>query len=76
MAALGGKGRSKASPYPRVDRFMSEARAITNFIGNGVATMVVAKWEGLRDDAKMHAAFAAGPQPESAPVLRDPDHGD
>jgi len=41
-----------------VDRFMSEARAITNFIGNGVATMVVAKWEGLRDDAKMHAALA------------------
>src|ERR1019366_5232244 len=28
-----------------VDRFMSEARAITNFIGNGVATIVVAKWE-------------------------------
>jgi aerobic C4-dicarboxylate transport protein len=44
-----------------VDRFMSEARAITNVIGNGVATMVVARWEGLRDDAKMEAAFAAGP---------------
>jgi len=44
-----------------VDRFMSEARAVTNVIGNGVATMVVARWEGLRDDAKMHAAFAAGP---------------
>ena len=29
-----------------VDRFMSEARAITNLIGNGVATMVVARWEG------------------------------
>jgi aerobic C4-dicarboxylate transport protein len=32
-----------------VDRFMSEARAITNFIGNGVATIVVAKWEGALD---------------------------
>jgi aerobic C4-dicarboxylate transport protein len=32
-----------------VDRFMSEARAITNLIGNGVATMVVAKWEGEFD---------------------------
>jgi aerobic C4-dicarboxylate transport protein len=32
-----------------VDRFMSEARAITNLIGNGVATMVVAKWEGELD---------------------------
>jgi aerobic C4-dicarboxylate transport protein len=29
-----------------VDRFMSEARALTNMIGNGVATLVVAKWEG------------------------------
>jgi aerobic C4-dicarboxylate transport protein len=59
-----------------VDRFMSEARAITNFIGNGVATMVVAKWEGLRDDEKMRAAFAFGPLPENAAVMRDPDAGD
>ena len=29
-----------------VDRFMSEARALTNLVGNGVATVVVAKWEG------------------------------
>ncbi|MBK6589508.1 MAG: dicarboxylate/amino acid:cation symporter [Acidobacteria bacterium] len=32
-----------------VDRFMSEARALTNLIGNGVATVVVAKWEGEFD---------------------------
>src|SRR5258707_961443 len=32
-----------------IDRFMSEARAITNLIGNGVATMFVAKWEGALD---------------------------
>jgi aerobic C4-dicarboxylate transport protein len=32
-----------------VDRFMSEARAITNLIGNGVATIVVARWEGALD---------------------------
>ena len=32
-----------------VDRFMSEARAITNLIGNAVATMVVAKWSGALD---------------------------
>src|ERR1051325_249697 len=32
-----------------VDRFMSEARAITNLIGNAVATMVVAKWNGSLD---------------------------
>ncbi len=77
LAALGGKVPVEGVALVLgVDRFMSEARAITNFIGNGVATMVVAKWEGLRDDAKMHAAFAAGPLPERAPVLRDPDEGD
>jgi len=32
-----------------VDRFMSEARAITNLIGNAVATMVIAKWDGALD---------------------------
>ena len=32
-----------------VDRFMSEARAITNFIGNSVATLVIAKWDGAFD---------------------------
>jgi len=32
-----------------VDRFMSEARAVTNLIGNGVATMVIARWEGDLD---------------------------
>jgi aerobic C4-dicarboxylate transport protein len=32
-----------------IDRFMSEARSLTNFIGNGVATLVVSKWEGELD---------------------------
>ena len=32
-----------------IDRFMSEARALTNFIGNGVATIVVSRWEGELD---------------------------
>ena len=36
-----------------VDRFMSEARALTNIIGNGVATIVVSKWEGELDLQKM-----------------------
>lgn len=36
-----------------IDRFMSEARAITNLIGNGVATIVIAKWEGALDQGKM-----------------------
>ena len=36
-----------------VDRFMSEARALTNLIGNGVATIVVAKWENALDEGRM-----------------------
>jgi aerobic C4-dicarboxylate transport protein len=35
-----------------IDRFMSEARAITNLIGNGVATVVVSRWEGELDVAR------------------------
>ena len=36
-----------------IDRFMSEARALTNLIGNGVATVVVGKWAGELDVARM-----------------------
>jgi aerobic C4-dicarboxylate transport protein len=36
-----------------VDRFMSEARALTNLIGNGVATVVVSKWEDALDEDRM-----------------------
>lgn len=41
-----------------VDRFMSEARAITNFIGNGVATVFLSHHEGVIDRARMEAAFS------------------
>ncbi len=41
-----------------VDRFMSEARAITNLIGNGVATLVVSRSEGAFDDEKREYAEA------------------
>ena len=37
-----------------IDRFMSEARALTNLIGNGVATIVVAKWTGDLDMERLH----------------------
>lgn len=40
-----------------VDRFMSEVRALTNFVGNAVATLVVARWEGELDEAKLDAAL-------------------
>ncbi len=38
-----------------IDRFMSEARALTNTIGNGVATLVVAKWSNELDEKRLHA---------------------
>lgn len=44
-----------------VDRFMSECRALTNFIGNAVATIVVAKWEGALDETRLAAAMAGSP---------------
>jgi aerobic C4-dicarboxylate transport protein len=37
-----------------IDRFMSEARALTNLIGNGLATVVVAKWENALDETRLH----------------------
>jgi len=40
-----------------VDRFMSEARAITNFIGNAVATLVIARWNGDYDPSKGDAVL-------------------
>ena len=41
-----------------VDRFMSEARALTNLVGNGVATIVVAKWCRQLDEKKMREYLA------------------
>ena len=41
-----------------IDRFMSECRALTNFIGNGVATIVVSKWEGELDSATLQRELA------------------
>ncbi|CAH0348640.1 dicarboxylate/amino acid:cation symporter [Sphingobium sp. CECT 9361] len=40
-----------------VDRFMSECRSLTNFIGNAVATIVVARWEGGLDREMLNAAL-------------------
>jgi aerobic C4-dicarboxylate transport protein len=48
-----------------VDRFMSEARALTNLVGNAVATLVVARWEGALDVARAQSVLAGG---EPAPL--------
>src|SRR5450830_1567198 len=52
-----------------VDRFMSEARALTNLIGNGVATVVVSKWENALDEKRLrkqleHETDAEAEEPE------------
>ena len=41
-----------------IDRFMSECRALTNLVGNAVATIVVARWEGELDKTRLAAALA------------------
>ena len=43
-----------------VDRFMSEARALTNIIGNGVATIVIARWEGALDRTRLATELTVG----------------
>ncbi|HEY0585826.1 MAG TPA: dicarboxylate/amino acid:cation symporter [Pseudoduganella sp.] len=54
-----------------IDRFMSECRALTNFVGNGVATLVVAKWEGELDMDTLQRELA-NPTPLSAPAQATP----
>ena len=60
-----------------VDRFMSEARALTNLIGNGVATVVIARWEGTLNIAQMQARLdqesdLAADEPESGLPAPEP----
>ena len=42
-----------------IDRFMSEARAVTNLIGNAVATLVISRWEGEVDAATIRSRLEA-----------------
>ncbi|MFK3817207.1 dicarboxylate/amino acid:cation symporter [Pseudomonas sp. NPDC089407] len=46
-----------------IDRFMSEARALTNLVGNAVATVVVAKWVNEMDNDKLASELASGGAP-------------
>ncbi|MFA1624878.1 cation:dicarboxylate symporter family transporter, partial [Rhizobium mongolense] len=52
-----------------IDRFMSECRAITNIIGNAIATLVVAKWEGELDRAQLSVALAGEVPIEDIPPV-------
>jgi aerobic C4-dicarboxylate transport protein len=53
-----------------IDRFMSECRALTNFVGNAVATVVVARWENELDVEKFNAAMA-GEMPEELDEIEE-----
>src|SRR5436190_8953062 len=53
LSAVGGVPVAGLALILGIDRFMSEARALTNLIGNGVATVVVAKWTGDLDSVRM-----------------------
>ena len=55
-----------------IDRFMSEARALTNFIGNGVATVVVSGWEKALDRDKMNEALNGSCKDAQQEVLKVP----
>jgi aerobic C4-dicarboxylate transport protein len=44
-----------------IDRFMSEARSLTNLVGNGVATVVIGKWCGQVDEVKLKRALTREP---------------
>ncbi|KTF38037.1 dicarboxylate/amino acid:cation symporter [Xanthomonas vesicatoria] len=51
-----------------VDRFMSECRSLTNFIGNAVATVVVSRWENALDRDRLTLVLDGGEPPLQAPV--------
>ena len=51
-----------------IDRFMSEARALTNLIGNGLASVVVSKWVGQLDEERMQQELA-GSDSKAAPAM-------
>ena len=55
-----------------VDRFMSEGRAITNLIGNGVATMVVARWEHALDMDQMQSVLSGKTRGDEPGLLAEP----
>jgi len=52
-----------------IDRFMSECRSLTNFIGNAVATVVVARWDNALDRTQLAAALAGKPTALARPPI-------
>lgn len=54
LSAVGGVPVAGLALILGIDRFMSEARALTNLVGNGIATLVVARWTGDLDMKRLH----------------------
>jgi len=68
LSAVGGVPVAGLALILGIDRFMSEARALTNLVGNGVATIVVAKWTGDLDMARLQRQLNnEGPEDAQAP---------
>ena len=61
LAAVGSVPVAAVALILGVDRFMSEARALTNLVGNAVATLVVAKWSGALDTERLDRELRATP---------------
>jgi aerobic C4-dicarboxylate transport protein len=55
-----------------IDKFMSECRALTNIIGNGVACLVVSWWEGELDRTKLHEVLGGRAFPLAVPPMVEP----
>jgi aerobic C4-dicarboxylate transport protein len=58
-----------------IDRFMSEARAVTNFAGNAVATLLIGTWTGEVDKERVNRVLA-GELPFDEKTLLDNDEDD
>jgi aerobic C4-dicarboxylate transport protein len=61
LSAVGGVPVAGLALILGIDRFMSEARALTNLVGNGVATILIAKWTGELNADKLHAELDRRP---------------
>ncbi len=59
-----------------IDRFMSECRALTNFIGNGVATVVVSHWEKELDHGRLRRELAGASPAQPGPAGAAPVYGE
>jgi len=56
-----------------IDRFMSEARALTNFAGNAVATVLVGSWTGGLDRARLDRVLAGAEPFDETTMLDEPE---